>query len=547
MQVRTPTGYRDVTGLSVGDAVSAFDLATGAPITNTIEAIERWPEQHPWPKIYDGPELFDEESQQPISPNLLETHDAQYLINGVWRLYEGQSIWVAQDGAAGGANVVHARDLQVGNVIYDGSDNPVTVTSVAKLDDPCPAWTRFKISGDHSYIARDDADSPAITLHNASRFGVGGGASTNWNATGNTNWSASSGGSNNASVPGSSDDVFLDTGSNSGWAASNLSSTISIVNLDFTGYTGTFSNSGAASALICSGTTIKLSTGMTITWSSVGSLSLTSTSGTTVITTFGKQLGGASNTTQININGAGGTFGFADAVLSTQKIAVPAGSLVLTRDLTCGTLLLNGAGTIDSTGFAISATTFQWSAASGALTLGTSFTVSTSWNNSSTGTTFNKGSCNIKMTGAGAKTFAGGGLTYNNFWCSPGSDTGKLTVTGANTFADFKDDGTAAHQIQFPASTTQSMTSFTVSGAGPSAKISLISSSAGTRATLSQASGTVSSSYLDIKDSAATGGATWNATHSNDSGNNSGWNISGDALAAHPLVIDQAVQRAANW
>lgn len=54
----------------------------------------------------------------------------------------------------------------------------------------------------------------------------------------------------------------------------------------------------------------------------------------------------------------------------------------------------------------------------------------------------------------------------------------------------------------------------------------LQSTVAGTQATLSQASGTVSASYLTIQDIGATGGATWNSLWSNnnvDAGNNTGW------------------------
>jgi hypothetical protein len=57
----------------------------------------------------------------------------------------------------------------------------------------------------------------------------------------------------------------------------------------------------------------------------------------------------------------------------------------------------------------------------------------------------------------------------------------------------------------------------------------LQSTLAGTKATLSQASGTVSTGYLTIKDINATGGATWNAYTTNnnvDAGNNSGWDFS---------------------
>jgi hypothetical protein len=57
----------------------------------------------------------------------------------------------------------------------------------------------------------------------------------------------------------------------------------------------------------------------------------------------------------------------------------------------------------------------------------------------------------------------------------------------------------------------------------------LQSTVSGTQATLSQASGTVSASYLTIQDINATGGATWQAFTTNnnvDAGNNLGWDFS---------------------
>lgn len=53
----------------------------------------------------------------------------------------------------------------------------------------------------------------------------------------------------------------------------------------------------------------------------------------------------------------------------------------------------------------------------------------------------------------------------------------------------------------------------------------LQSSTAGTQATLSDASGTIIATYLSVQDSAATGGATWTATDITNvnAGNNSGW------------------------
>lgn len=80
--------------------------------------------------------------------------------------------------------------------------------------------------------------------------------------------------------------------------------------------------------------------------------------------------------------------------------------------------------------------------------------------------------------------------------------------------------------VQLKASATSTVGAFTTSG---STQKNLQSTTSGTKATLSQASGTVSASYLTIRDIAATGGAVWNAyTTSNniDDGNNSGWDFS---------------------
>ncbi|PCJ60858.1 MAG: hypothetical protein COA79_07305 [Planctomycetota bacterium] len=75
------------------------------------------------------------------------------------------------------------------------------------------------------------------------RYWVGGGASTNWDATVPTNWSATSGGANNASVPASTDNVFFD--SNSGTGNSVISVANNIRSLNTTGYTGTITHNEA--------------------------------------------------------------------------------------------------------------------------------------------------------------------------------------------------------------------------------------------------------------------------------------------------------------
>jgi len=77
--------------------------------------------------------------------------------------------------------------------------------------------------------------------------------------------------------------------------------------------------------------------------------------------------------------------------------------------------------------------------------------------------------------------------------------------------------------LQLKSGTTNTVGSFATSG---TTQKFLQATTNGSQATLSQASGTVSASYLTIQDSAATGGATFNAFTSNanvNAGNNTGW------------------------
>ena len=197
LQIKTPTGYKDLSTIQVGDKVCAFDDAI-----NIVEGIDLW-----------TAETNDYENQGDF---------IYYLINGVYKFYKNQSIYVNDA-------VNHVFMLQVGDIIYDENDKDVVVTSIEELTDE-EEWYRLTISGDHTYIL------DGIIVHNASRYWVGGGASANWNATGNTNWAGSSGGAGNQSVPTSTDAVIFDTTASS----ATISATITI--LSFTksaGYTGT--------------------------------------------------------------------------------------------------------------------------------------------------------------------------------------------------------------------------------------------------------------------------------------------------------------------
>lgn len=101
--------------------------------------------------------------------------------------------------------------------------------------------------------------------------------------------------------------------------------------------------------------------------------------------------------------------------------------------------------------------------------------------------------------------------------------TAKYSINGALTQSSSYSTTFSSGNLQFTANTTNTFGTFSTSGT--TVKY-LSSSTPGTQATISQASGTVNATYLTIQDSAATGGATWYALFTNNnvsSGDNSGW------------------------
>jgi hypothetical protein len=127
-----------------------------------------------------------------------------------------------------------------------------------------------------------------------------------------------------------------------------------------------------------------------------------------------------------------------------------------------------------------------------------------------TGATITPGSSTIKFTNSSAsgKTFAGGGLTYNNFWFAPGAGSGSLTVSGNNTFNNFRDNGSVAHSILFTTSSTQYFSSWSVSGSAGQL-ITINSTDTGTHNLFINGSGAVNSDYLNIQHSVANPYGRW--------------------------------------
>lgn len=264
MRVLTPTGYRDIGELAVGDEVSAFDLVSGAPIVNTIEVIQPvdWMEWCRWHETLDTIPDF-----------------TFYLVNDSLTYFREQSVWYKA--ADGSWNVKHARDIAVGDTLCDDADNEFSVTSIAITAAPedlirivnhdgsgfvfkpnellgnklvseveagdnyfyegnvylarevraVKGWYRLEISNDHSFIQDGHTD------HNASRFWVLGTAS--WTAINTTNWAASTGAAGGQTVPGSADTVTFDGSSGGGTVTVNFGGTITVQSITCGAFTGT--------------------------------------------------------------------------------------------------------------------------------------------------------------------------------------------------------------------------------------------------------------------------------------------------------------------
>lgn len=275
-------------------------------------------------------------------------------------------------------------------------------------------------------------------------------------------------------------------------------------NVNFTGYAGTWQ---ATSSVTVYGN-LTLSAGMSLT-ASGSTMLFGATSGTKTITSNGKTMD-----FPINFNAPSATYVLQDALTlgSTRNTAFTAGTVNLAGfTLTTGTASSQGASTRNIT--------FNGG------TLLISGSGSTAWNVTGAigiSTTAGTGTGTISMTAATAKTFVGGGSTYNCTLNQGGA--GDLTITGSNTFDNITNTVQPA-SVLFTAGTTSTFLSgFSLSGTA--GNLITIGSATAANHTLSKASGTVSVSYCSISRSSATGGAIWQALTANgnvNGGNNTGW------------------------
>jgi len=276
-------------------------------------------------------------------------------------------------------------------------------------------------------------------------------------------------------------------------------------NVNFTGFAGTWTLTSTGFIY----GSLTLSTGMTLTTSS-SAMTLGGTSGTKTITSNSRTM-----PFPINLNGVGSTWQLQDALTmaSTRALNQSNGTL----DLNGKTLTIGASGNYVVSGAGTKNITFNGGTIICPTASTTSFNVT-----GPTGftTTAGTGTGKISMTAATAKTFVGVGSTFN---CTLSNDgAGALTISGANTFTTIA-NGVQPTAFVFPIATTQTVTNWSVSGTAGNL-VTITSGTAGTPALLSKASGNVSSNYLSLKDSTATGGATWYAgANSTNVSGNLGW------------------------
>jgi len=266
-----------------------------------------------------------------------------------------------------------------------------------------------------------------------------GGTTVNWSATG---WATSSGGTpavNNFPLA-------QDT------ATFNTAGTVPSTNLvmDAAWNVGTFNASARTTAMPFS-------------------------AGTAGISVYGNWLFGtgvtvASTTGTITFSGRGTQNITSNAI--TFNCPVTINSSTGTVQLVDG-LTLSSARTLTITSGTFDAVTFPVSTGIATLSGGTQKMGSGTWTLSGTGVTvwtqnggtFLKGTANIVLSDqtTGARTFAGGGQTYNTLTIGGATGVSTLTITGNNQFATLASTKTVAHTIAL-GTTTQTFGSWTVTG-----------------------------------------------------------------------------------
>jgi hypothetical protein len=273
-----------------------------------------------------------------------------------------------------------------------------------------------------------------------------------------------------------------------------------VLNVNFTGFAGSWGNGTRTiygNLILSSGMTLASGTSVT---------TFGATSGTKTITSNGKTLD-----FPITFDGVGGTWQLQDALTMGS-------GRTLTH--TNGTINLNGNTLTVGTAYTTATGTKNLTFNGGALVCPAAST--TAFNNAApTGytTTAGTGTGKISMTAATAKTFVGGGSTFN---CTLSNDgAGALTITGSNTFGDLTTT-VRPSTITVTSGTTQTFQNFSLSGTA--GNLVTVAPSSTTNYSFVKSGAVVNTDYLSISRCTATPSTTtwYIGANSTDGGNNTG-------------------------
>jgi phage baseplate assembly protein gpV len=339
----------------------------------------------------------------------------------------------------------------------------------------------------------------------ADRYWVGGTA--NWDGTAGTKWATTSGGAGGASVPTSADNVFFDA--NSGAVTVTLNAIGECNNLNFTGFTGTWSAVNYPITIYGNLTVVAA-----MTWNGGAMTFNGATTGKTV-TTNGKTLTGSS----LTFNTTGGGWILQDALVC-DNIGVYSGTL----DTNSKNVTVNSSITLSG----------------GTLTCGASTIIALSW--VIFGGTLNAGTSTIKIDPLGTSSFATAtfsfAATYYNFEIY-GAQT-NVNFAANSVFTNLKIAPiTSSAQVSLSANITVSGT-FTSNGTSVQNRNFIYSNLRNVQRGINAA--TVSIQDTDFRDIDANGAAVpWALTtqRAGDLGNNSDINF--------PAPVTRYAVAPGNW
>jgi hypothetical protein len=345
--------------------------------------------------------------------------------------------------------------------------------------------------------AGDCGGNSGITFPAAkSAFRVG--TNTSWQ--GSSSWALTSGG----------------TGSNDNFP---LAQDTAIVD-DNTALTGTlFIGNFNAGSLDFSSRTTSVGLGANASQTFYGSITLSS--GVTVSGLFGQTFSGRGTQT---FTSAGKTITFP---ITVDK---PAGAFELGDAFVGSNTITHTRGTLDAKNYNVTCTTFSSSNSNvRTLTMGSGlWTLSASGNNNiwlinnPTNLTFNKDTADILIssTSTSAHGFFGGSLSYNKLTIGGATGASTLTISNnVNQFNELASIKTVAHTVTF-VGTNQTIDTWSVTGTSGNV-VTVNSSVAGTRRTITLTNATSGIDFLDVKDIGITdANRFYVGANSTDSGNN---------------------------